>query len=91
MRVALPTDVDTLALYVPRFLALVGLPSWEKRWPQLRRDFKQSPSLQKIIADYHWLELLLLDEFAAIQKHGRIEPPLIVEDVAVLQFIANRR
>jgi hypothetical protein len=42
----------------------------------------------RIAADYHWLELLLHDQIATIAARGQLEPPLIVEDFAVLHFVA---
>jgi hypothetical protein len=88
MRIALPPDVASLGAYVPRFLALSGEKLWTKRWQHLGRDFMKSPMLAKIVADYHWLELLLHDQASAIASCGRLQPPLIVEDLAVLHFVA---
>ncbi|MGE0678797.1 hypothetical protein [Pseudolabrys sp.] len=88
MRIFLPPDVEALSSLIPRFLALAGEDAWNKRWHQLKRDFERSPAQQKIVADYHWLELLLNDQAAALAKYGHLNPPLIVEDLAVLHFIA---
>jgi hypothetical protein len=44
--------------------------------------------LQHIGANYHWLELLLHDQANTIAARGRLQPPLIIEDFAVLHFIA---
>lgn len=88
MRIVLPNDVAKLGSYVPVFLAMTGEATWHKRWRTLGRDLDRSPMLAKIGADYHWLELLLHDEAATISKYGRLEPPLITEDLAVLNFVA---
>lgn len=88
MRISLPPDVATLGTYVPRLLALMGENLWAKRWRDLGRDFERSPMLARIGADYHWLELLLHDQAATIATRGRLEPPLIVEDFAVLHFVS---
>jgi hypothetical protein len=88
MHVSLPTDAAALGIYVSRFLALAGDNLWAKRWRALRRDFHRSPMLARIGGDYHWLELLLHDQAATIAARGRLAPPLIVEDYAVLHFVA---
>lgn len=87
MRVFIPPGAASLGAYVPRFLALMGEARWVKRWHDLGRDFQRSPMLARIGADYHWLELLLHDQAATIGARGQLEPPLIVEDFAVLHFI----
>jgi hypothetical protein len=88
MKFSIPTATPALGAYVPRFLALGGEKLWAKRWRHLGEDFKRSPMLQKICSDYHWLELLLHDQSRSISAHGQLAPPLIVEDIAVLHFIA---
>ena len=84
----IPISTIDLGAYVPRFLALGADTLWAKRWRHLGEDFKRSPMLEKIGADYHWLELLLHDQASTISAHGKLVPPLIVEDFAVLHFIA---
>jgi hypothetical protein len=88
MRIILPTDAAALGAYVPRLLAITGEARWAKRWRDLGRDFNRSPMLARIGADYHWLELLLHDLAATIAARGRLGYSLIVEDFAVLHFVA---
>jgi hypothetical protein len=61
-------NVATLTACLPEFLTLAGPERWKKRAFQLASDASQSPSLAKIILDYHWLELALSEQAIALEK-----------------------
>jgi hypothetical protein len=72
MRLTLKSDLATVRSYLSHFVNLAGVDRWKKRVNQLRQDWEASPSLGKIVGDYHWLEMELAHQF---------EPDLITPKV----------
>jgi hypothetical protein len=59
VRCLIPTELDQLAVYIDRFIALVGPERWFKRIDRLDAEQRNSPYRSKIVADYHWLEMAI--------------------------------
>jgi len=89
MRVSIPVDLDQLASYIERFLALSGRERWFKRVDQLETEFQKSFYLGKIVADYHWLEMAISFQADVLSKEGCLLPALVDKSVrAALNFSA---
>ena len=90
MRFDVPSDIVSLAVYLPRFLAIVGEVRWFKRAQQLDTEQRSSPFLWKIVRDYHWLEMAISYQSDVLSKEGHIlqeiADPL---DFAALRFVAG--
>lgn len=74
MQLLRPTALEDLAIYLPRFLSLVGRERWFKRADQLDEEQRRSPYRWKIVADYHWLELAISFQCDVLAKEGRLLP-----------------
>lgn len=74
MLLRMPSDIQDLALYLERFLGLVGHERWFKRCDQLEADQHRSPFLWKIVSDYHWLEMAIRFQTHILAKEGRLLP-----------------
>jgi hypothetical protein len=84
---ALQNDITSLATSATEFLLLAGPEKWKRRAAQLAEEFINSPSLGKIVDDYHWLELSLSQQLVVIENAGRLENgTLALDDLAALQF-----
>ncbi len=90
MRVSGPTNLNLLASYIDRFIALVGSDRWFKRAEQLDQEQRKSPFRWKIVADYHWLEMAISFQVDVLAKEGRLLPELTDELIlAALNFAAT--
>lgn len=90
MRFDVPRELEGLAASIPGFLSLVDAHQWRRRVDQLARDCRRTPFLQKIVADYHWLEMELDMQMAILREHGRLIPQEITsQSMAALQFAAT--
>jgi hypothetical protein len=90
MRLAVPADLDSLASYIARFIALVGAERWFKRAEHLDAEQRKSPYRWKIVADYHWLEMAISFQAGVLAKDGRLLPELTDELIlAALNFAAT--
>jgi hypothetical protein len=67
-----PAELDRLAGYIDRFVALVGRERWFKRVDQLDMEQQKSPYHWKIVADYHWLEMAISYQADVLAKEGRL-------------------
>ena len=89
MHLRVPSDLDNLAPYIERFIALVGRERWFKRTDQLDADQQKSLFRWKIVADYHWLEMAISFQADVLAKNGRLLPELTDELIlAALNFAA---
>ena len=84
-----PFELDRLANYISRFIAIVGRERWFRRADQLDVEQRKSPYLQKIVADYHWLEMAISYQADVLTKEGRLIPELTTALIlAALNFAA---
>ncbi len=63
MRFNLQDEPWVLRGYVPELFRLAGEERWLRRASQITSGAVKSPYLSEIAADYHWIELVLADEF----------------------------
>lgn len=90
MRFYIPDKIDQFGKYIPRFLALMGEDRWFKRASQLDVDRRKSPFREKIVLDYHWLEIAISYQAEVLAKNGRLLPELMDELIlAALNFTAS--
>jgi hypothetical protein len=81
-------DLRSLEACLPPFLELVGAERWEKRTAQLSKAAIDSPLQAKIIADYHWLEVILSRHIGVCETDGNATPSQItVELLSALYFV----
>jgi hypothetical protein len=66
------SNLSQLGAYIPYFLSIVGEQRWFKRADQLDSEQRMSPSLWKIVADYHWLEMAISQQSVVLAKEGRL-------------------
>jgi hypothetical protein len=78
-------DLQRLRDGLPRFVELCDTTMWSRRVDHLRRELAASPFRAKIVADYHWLEVVLGSERERIQGNGPAAP-VALEAVAALYF-----
>lgn len=90
MRFDVPSDIVSLAAYLPSFLAIVGEVRWFKRAQQLDTEQRSSPFLWKIVRDYHWLEMAISYQSDVLSNEDHI-PQDIADplDFAALRFVAG--
>jgi hypothetical protein len=85
--VTLQNDSAALADCLPEFLKLAGYDRWKRRAVQLAQDACQSPSLGRIVHQYHWLEISLSEQIIILETCGKLESgTLSLEAFAALQF-----
>lgn len=90
MHFVIPVEIDGLEKYIPQFLALIGEDRWFKRASQLDADRRKSPFREKIVLDYHWLEMAISFQAEVLAKEGRLLPELMNELIfAALNFTAT--
>lgn len=81
------TDLSGLGLYLKPFLELADADRWRKRAVQLAQDAVSSPFKEKIVMDYHWLELALSEQIIVYQSLGSLIPEqLTMESIRALYF-----
>jgi hypothetical protein len=84
------TDLESLAQYLGEFMALVDQKRWFKRADQLASEINRSMHLQKIVADYHWLEMHISHQWEMLQHERKLNvtylDPLVL---AALKFAAT--
>lgn len=87
MRFELPTGNEELMAYVPSLMDMLGS-RWSNRIDQLDSEQRRSPSLWKIVADYHWLEMAIED--CARIRRGLTDLPEANPSIgAALRFVAG--
>jgi hypothetical protein len=72
VRFKLETDPCNLAEALQNFVDCAGRDRWKKRVLQLSIEATQSPFLAKIVADYHWLELVLSTQLIGLETKGEL-------------------
>ena len=70
MRYRLVNEPWILRGYIPEFIELAGRELWDKRISELRKFGFRSPYCERILSDYHWVELTLADELAVRNSEG---------------------
>lgn len=90
MRVSIPSQLDSLAPYLTKFLELAGRERWFKRCDQLDADQRRSPFRWKIVSDYYWLEMAVGYQADVLAKEGCLLPELVDGLIlASLNFVAT--
>ena len=70
MRYRLANEPWILRGYIPEFIELAGRELWDKRISELRKFGLRSSYCERILSDYHWVELTLADELAVRNAGG---------------------
>lgn len=70
MRFRIENEPWILRGYLSEFFALAGLELWEKRTAQIATDGRRSPYRERIVSDYHRVELQLRDEVSKRERLG---------------------
>jgi hypothetical protein len=87
MLIEFNTDLDSLGLCLPSFLELADAGRWKKRAVQLGEDAMRSPFQAKIVADYHWLELVLSVQMIVREAYGNlVSDHSTIESISALYF-----
>lgn len=87
MIIQLKKNLGALSASTTEFLALAGPDAWRKRAVQLARDAGKSPFLEKIVSDYHWLELALSEQLARQEMVSRfVHEHISLETLAAMRF-----
>lgn len=79
-------DLHRLREDLPRFVELCDGTIWFRRLAHLRRELAASPFRAKIVADYHWLEVVLGSEVERIRGADPVVAPVTPEALAALYF-----
>jgi hypothetical protein len=89
MLFTVPSTIDGLKAYLPRFFEIAQEDRWLRRANQLLSDAQSSASLSKIVTDYHWLELTLCMQWNEYIRSGQAqETAPSMPDLAALTFAA---
>lgn len=87
MLIEFKTDFDNLGLCLAPFLELADADRWRKRAVWLGQEAINSPVKEKIVADYHWLELALSEQIILHEARGNFVPEqLTIESMRALYF-----
>ena len=87
MLIEFKTDLGSLGLCLPPFIELADADRWRKRAVGLGQDAISSPFQEKIVADYHWLELALTEQIIVHEARGNLVPEqLTIESIRALYF-----
>ena len=62
MRYQILDEAWILRGYIPELVELAGVKTWNKRILELRKFGLRSPYCERIVSDYHWIELMLSDQ-----------------------------
>lgn len=73
MRFTIPSDPIALASYLPEFVTLFGAERWMKRANQLADEVERSPYIDKIVLDYHWLEMNICHQWQVFTQESRVD------------------
>ncbi len=88
MIVEYKTDFHSLEACLAQFLELAGAERWKKRTVQLSKAAIASPFQAKIIADYHWLELVLSHHIDVCKANDSLTPRQVtIELFSALLFV----
>lgn len=79
-------DLQRVRESLPRFVELCDATMWSRRVTHLRRELDASPFRAKIVADYHWLEIVLGSERERVQVRDDPAGPVAREALAALYF-----
>ena len=87
VRFKLETDSRSLTEALHNFIDCAGRDRWKKRALQLSIEADKSPSLAKIVSDYHWLEVVLSTQLIGLETTGQLpREGNTMECVAALHF-----
>lgn len=90
MRFTIPGEPIALAAYLPEFMTLFGSDRWLKRANQLADEAQRSPYIQKIVLDYHWLEMNICHQWQVFTQESRVDLHALRElNLASLNFAAT--
>lgn len=87
MFIEFKTDPSNLQLCLRPFLELADPNRWRKRAVQLGQEAINSPFKEKVIRDYHWLEIALSEQIIVHAARGNLVPEhLTIESLSALCF-----
>ncbi len=78
-------DLQRLREGIPRFVELCDTTMWSRRIAHFHRELDASPFRAKLVADYHWLEVVLGSELEHVEG-GDAAAPAATDALAALNF-----